>query len=225
MYPNPYVQAKARFEIDAEEWTNILVSILAITLSLTFANAGLSIDSGHFIFLMSVFAITVGSGFLLHELAHKFVAVKYGAHARYETWTAGLVLMLGLAIVPQLFGFRLPLFLAPGAVMIYAMRQISPKESGLISLAGPMTNIALAVLFFVLGVLVYGIGSLGLPLVYGGITLLTIIDMGIRVNLVLATFNLLPIFPLDGFKVMLWDWRIWLAVFGIAFLGSSMIGF
>ena len=105
-------------------------------------------------------AVGVSTGFLLHEMAHKFVALHFGYWAEYRANMAGLA----LAIVMAFGGF---LFAAPGAVMI--SRSNAPQESYmedsfgqeeqrrrekremlLISLAGPMTNIVLAILFFLL---------------------------------------------------------------------------
>ena len=163
---------------------------------------------------MLIFTFTVGSGFVLHELAHKFFAVKYGARARFRAWPAGLVLMLALAIVPQFFGFRLPMILAPGAVYIFAYRgQISLKQNGIISLAGPATNVALCAIFIALYLLS--------PLE----SLSAVFFIGAQVNIFLALFNLLPVFPLDGSKVIAWDWRVWLFAFIVCFLGSSIVTF
>ena len=216
--------APKAFSIDWEEWTHILTSILAICLTLTFQNGGINVEAGPFVFFMTIFAITVGSSFLLHELSHKYVAVRLGAHARYQVWLSGLLLMLGLAIVPQiLWHIRLPLFLAPGAVMIYSARRLDARSSGLISVAGPLMNLFLACVFFALATLFVGGPSLDTA-VSPNAALNMVLVMGVQVNLVLAMFNLLPIFPLDGFKVMLWDWRIWLMLFAIAFFGVSLVG-
>ncbi|MFA5108146.1 MAG: M50 family metallopeptidase [Candidatus Micrarchaeia archaeon] len=213
------------FRIDLDEWSNILTSIVAIALSLTFASGGIQISPSEFVFLMIAFGITVGSGFLLHELAHKYTAIRFGLRARFEAWVWGLVLMLGLAIIPQLVGWGMfPLFLAPGAVMIYGNRQISQKENGIISAAGPITNILLGLLFFALAVLIVGIGAFGTVIPYGE-TAAYVMLMGTQVNMFLALFNLLPIFPLDGSKVFAWSWKIWLALFAIAFIGSGVFGF
>ncbi|MBS3069110.1 hypothetical protein J4441_01965 [Candidatus Micrarchaeota archaeon] len=204
----------AKFQIDMDEAVHIFVSIVAIALSLSFAQGGISVDAGHFVFLMLIFTFTVGSGFVLHELAHKFFAVKYGARARFRAWPAGLVLMLALAIVPQFFGFRLPMILAPGAVYIFAYRgQISLKQNGIISLAGPATNVALCAIFIALYLLS--------PLE----SLSAVFFIGAQVNIFLALFNLLPVFPLDGSKVIAWDWRVWLFAFIVCFLGSSIVTF
>jgi Zn-dependent protease len=201
------------FSIGLQEWTNILTSILAISLSLAFANGGMGLEPSYFIFLMAIFSITVGSGFLLHELAHKYVAIRFGCRAHFEAWTAGLVFMLALAIVPQLMGWgRWPLFLAPGAVMIFSYRQISLRESGLISAAGPLVNIILGAFFFALAML-FGDGFFGI-----------IFSFGSYVNMMLAAFNLLPIYPLDGIKVMMWNWQVWLLMFVIAFFSTGVMG-
>ncbi len=219
-----YQAPQGRFYIDWEEWTHILTSILAICLTLTFQNGGINVEAGPFVFFMIIFAITVGSGFLLHELSHKYVAVRLGAGARYEVWLSGLVLMLGLAIVPQiLWHIHLPLFLAPGAVMIYSTRGIDARSNGLISVAGPVMNLLLAGVFFALATFFVGGPVLGMASSPNAALNLVLV-MGVQVNLMLAMFNLLPIFPLDGFKVMLWDWRIWLMLFAIAFFGVSLMG-
>ena len=198
--------------IDGEEAFEIAVSILAIALALTFATSGLNVEPARFMFLMSTYILTMGSGFVLHELAHKYYGIKYGAKARFKAWPLGLALALGLAIIPQIFGFRLPLFVAPGAVYIYAMRHISIRENGIISIAGPVMNWVLAFLFFALAFLFYQND------IIAGVAY-----RGAWINMGLAMFNLLPIFPLDGSKVIAWDWRIWLAAFAFSFLGFSII--
>ncbi|MFA4983005.1 MAG: site-2 protease family protein [Candidatus Micrarchaeia archaeon] len=202
------------FYIGKEEAFEMAVSILAIALALSFVSAGLSIEPSRFIFLMAAFTITIGSGFVLHEMAHKYVAIRYGARARFSAWPLGLAGGLGLAIIPQIFGWRAPLFIAPGAVYIYAARHISQKENGIISLAGPAANWAIAIAF-----LAFAIIFMDNPIVSG------VADLGIRANFGLAMFNLLPIFPLDGSKVISWNWRVWLAAFAFSFLGFGMFGF
>ncbi|VVB56572.1 Peptidase family M50 [uncultured archaeon] len=214
-----------RFYIDTEEWTHLITSILCICLALTFYSMGLNAQPGPFMFMMLVFGLTVGSGFLLHEMAHKWTAIQFGAKARFEAWLWGLGLMLALAIIPQIvWKTNFGLFLAPGVTAIFASRPVSPKQNGLISVAGPVMNLALAAFFFGLGILLVGGVELGMTSSPDA-TLTMICIMGIKVNLGLALFNLLPVFPLDGIKVLMWDWRIWLSLFVIALLGSSFLGF
>ncbi|MDV3244442.1 MAG: hypothetical protein LYZ66_04610 [Nitrososphaerales archaeon] len=142
------------------------------------------------VFLISL--ITVGSGFVLHELSHKFTAQRYGYWAEFRMWPFGLV----LALVTSLIGF---IFAAPGATYISGVN-ISQAENGKISLAGPLTNVAVAGVF--------------LPfLVLGSGFWLRLGSEGVFVNIFLALFNLLPIMPLDGAKVFAWSKPRWAAIF------------
>jgi Zn-dependent protease len=129
--------------------------------------------------------VTVGVGFLLHELAHKVAAIRFGQVAEFRADYG----MLALAIGAGLAGF---LFAAPGAVY-HGGRRVSKRENGLIALAGPLTNVALVAVFAPLW-LFGGAGMLGRV---GG--------LGIVVNALLAGFNMIPFGPLDGRKVLAWS--------------------
>ena len=137
--------------------------------------------------------LTVGVGFLLHELAHKVVAVRFGQVAGFRADYG----MLGLAIAAGLAGF---LFAAPGAV--YHRGHITERENGLIALAGPVTNLVLAALFLPFAFLPGFVGAIG--------------NLGVFVNVLLAGFNMIPFGPLDGRKVLAWN----KAVFAVVFLPS-----
>ncbi len=199
--------------IDKNEAFDMIVSILAISLALSFWNSGLNIEPSLFIFLMASFTITIGSGFVLHELAHKYVAINYGARAHFKAWPLGLAAGLALAIVPQIFGWRAPILLAPGAVYIYAVRGITRRQNGIISLAGPAMNWVLSFIFLFI--------SISFP---GSVIITQVARLGAMANMFLALFNLLPIFPLDGSKVIAWDWKVWLASFAFSFLGLGFVG-
>ena len=133
--------------------------------------------------------------FLLHELAHKFTAIRYGfwSEFRLSTWGAALSL-LSLALPIRI--------IAPGAVVIFAYG-ITRGEEGRIAVAGPLTNLILAALFFS--------ASRALPMPEA----LLLRRLAIF-NTDLAFFNLLPFPPLDGSRVIRWSIFIWLALFLIA---------
>ncbi len=138
-------------------------------------------------------SIPLALGFIAHELTHKYVANRYGYFAVYRMWTFGLVfaLLIGLAS-----GGRF-IFAAPGAVVILSS-YFTRRQSGLIGLAGPVVNIAIAGCFFPLSYLSGVVGTIGF--------------WGTLINLWLAFFNLLPFPPLDGEKVFLWKPAIWAAI-------------
>lgn len=175
------------------EVRDILIAWLGIGVAVAIAFSGgafylFGSTIGGLFFLTIVALVTVGPGFIFHELSHKFVARHYGFWAEFRMWPQ----MLAMAILISLVGF---LFAAPGATYISGTN-ISKSENGIISLAGPLTNAAIAALFF--------------PLFLFGGSLSAIGAFGTWVNVALGTFNLIPFGPLDGAKVFRWNKVIWL---------------
>lgn len=170
------------------EIRDIIISMLVISLAFAYIFSGRDLSSIIYPWL-PVTVVVVGFGFVLHELAHKFVAIRYGYWAEYKMWPQGLI----FALITAYFGF---LFAAPGAVYIHGYH-IKTSENGVISLAGPATNIILALLFLML-----------MPLAsqYG---LLVVSILGVTINSFLAFFNLLPIGIFDGTKIFRWNPIIW----------------
>ncbi len=140
-----------------------------------------------FAFVISFF--TAGIGFLLHELMHKYVAQKYKLGAEFHAFYN----MLWLALLFSLFGF---IIAAPGAVFIRGV--INREKNGKISVAGPLTNIFLAVLFLILLIL-FNDGGL----------LEYLFRTGLTINALLGAFNMIPVMPFDGAKVIAWDKNIY----------------
>ena len=192
------------FSFTGKEIRDLIISFIVIALGFTilYSNG----DYSNVTLIFPVVMIGVGAGFIFHELGHKFVAMHYGYYAEYELWPTGLL----IALVSSFFGF---IFAAPGAVVIFS-NGMEEKTNGIISIAGPIVNIILGLLFFlILG----SLGSFG-DFIYtemGAIAYLICV-LGTRINFFLAAFNLLPIPPLDGSKVMSWSVPIWLITFAIA---------
>ena len=189
------------FRFTGKEIRDLIISFIVIALGFTilYSNG----DYSHITLIFPIVMIGVGAGFIFHELGHKFVAMHYGYYAEYELWPTGLI----IALASSFFGF---IFAAPGAVVIYS-NGMEEKTNGIISIAGPIVNIILGLIFFLI------LGSLG-NFVYTetGAIVYLICVLGTRINFFLAAFNLLPIPPLDGSKVMAWSVPIWLITFAIA---------
>ena len=180
------------------ELVDLLKAWVAISLAFGIVIGGLSFDV-RFLIVLAIAAITVGTGFLLHEMAHKLVAQRYGCFAEFRASDQ----MLLLAIVFSFFGF---VFAAPGAVMIAG--EITRRENGLISVAGVWTNIVIALGFLALGWLV--------PTTF--VKLVAV--YGFRINVWLGLFNMLPFWLFDGKKVFYWNKAVW---FGTVAVGLALM--
>ncbi|WP_458204831.1 metalloprotease [Haladaptatus sp. NG-SE-30] len=154
---------------------------------------GGDVSTGRFVRALGISLLTAGVGFLLHELAHKVTAIRFGQIAEFRADYG----MLFLAIVSALAGF---LFAAPGAV--YHQGMATERENGLIALAGPVTNVALGALFFPIWLFTPTGSFVGL-----------VGHLGVQINFLLAGFNMLPWGPLDGNTVRKWSTVVFVATF------------
>ena len=188
----------------SEELKDIIVAdiVLVVAFSLALSGGVANIISGgasvgSFLLLLPIAALAVTLSFVLHELMHKFVAQHYGAVAGFRYSASGLVITL----LTGAFGFLLGI---PGATMIYASR-FTKRENGIVSLAGPLTNFAVFVVFFALLQLLNPASDsyLYLALTYT-----------IFISILLAFFNMLPISPLDGSKILAWNRPVYVLVIG-----------
>jgi Zn-dependent protease len=172
------------FKFSKTEIEDLLISWLVI--SVVFAivlGGGVFGFQKYFLERLFLSAITVGIAFLCHELAHKFVAQRYGFWAEFRKFEFGLI----AALLFSFFGF---VFAAPGAVMIFAPFS-TREQNGKIALAGPLTNIVLGILCLMLS------------------KIFPVFSFGAQINFFLALFNLFPFPPLDGIKVFLWSPLVW----------------
>ncbi|MBO3797490.1 MAG: AN1-type zinc finger domain-containing protein [Thermoproteota archaeon] len=170
-----------------------------VVLSLCFSTGYFFRASSTLPLVFIIYLCTVGTGFVFHELAHKFTAQRYGYWSEFRLWPWGLAMAL-LSSLITLGSFT---FAAPGATYVaprnhaFEWSRVSEKRRmGLISLAGPLSNVSWAAVFFFLS----GLG--GLPGLVGNI--------GFQVNLWLAAFNMIPLGGLDGRKVLAWNVAAWM---------------
>ena len=174
-----------------------LVDIIKAWFAISFAFAvllGGSIFSFTFIIAFMIASLTVGLGFIAHEMSHKVVAQHYGCNAEFRAWDS----MLILAVVMSFFGF---IIAAPGAVFISG--PVGKRRNGMISAAGAIANLIVASLFLMFG------------FIFSGRLVMSIAKYGFMINTWLALFNMIPFAMFDGKKILQWNKVVYFIMLGV----------
>ena len=180
-----------------EEIKQIAMADAALTVAFSIALAGRIFGNlGNAVVLLPIAFVAVTLSFVLHELMHKYVAQHYGAIAAFQTSPMGLIITLGTSIFGFLFGI-------PGATVIYT-NSFTVKQNGVTSLAGPLTNFAVFAVFFVIFIFAPAHTYFS-----------TMASIVMFISILLAFFNMLPIMPLDGSKVLRWNRKVYFSSLGV----------
>ena len=197
------------FQPVKERWTSRTEIIHLTVGSITVMAVGLSMFGPIWrLGMIGIPASIIGSSmlfmliFMAHELAHKMTAKHFGLWAEFRLNTIGMALTLISVFSPLIK------IVSPGAVMISGIAD--KKIVGKISLSGPLTNIIISSLLFIIAYL--------LPEGLSRIMLLR----GAILSAWISAFNLIPIGIFDGSKVFWWNKPVWAAAFIISIILSSM---
>ncbi|MBO3841964.1 MAG: hypothetical protein FGF48_06060 [Candidatus Brockarchaeota archaeon] len=197
--PRPKSKPRIRRITSKTEITHLLAAW--VVLSLCFSTGYFFSVRSTIFLVFAIYLCVVGTGFIFHELAHKFTAQRYGYWSEFRLWPWGLA----MALLSSLLTLGSFIFAAPGATYVapryhtFEWSGVSEKKRmGLISLAGPLSNVVWGAAFFLLS----GLG--GLSGLIGNI--------GFQVNLWLASFNMIPLGGLDGRKILAWNTTAWAIV-------------
>ena len=153
--------------------------------------------------MLFAFGFIVTASFLTHELAHKFAAQKTGLWAEFRIMLFGLVLT-AISIVSPLFKI-----VSPGAVVVSGLT--SRRNFGKISIAGPLTNILLSIVFLAAHFAFAGKFSY-------------LFLLSFAINAWIAFINLIPFGVLDGYKIFLWNKEVWALAFATS-LALTVVSF
>lgn len=174
-------------------------------------------------------ALVLFTALPVHECAHAWVASKLGDNtARYQgritlNPAKHLDLFGSLAMLLVGFGWAKPVPINP--------RNFKNRKAGMAisSLAGPVSNLLLAYIALILEKVIF---YLGVSSNFSTLTIRTILEYVVILNIGLAIFNLLPIPPLDGsriatlflptrtyFKIMQYEQYIYIGLILVIFSG------
>ncbi len=183
-----------RIKTSKTELLHLTIATLLVTA------VGLSLN-GYRHFSWQFLAIFI-SAFLVHELAHKFLAQYYGSWAEFRAQISGLLItaISALPIMP----FK---FIAPGAVMVGLS---DGNKFGRVALIGPLTNLVMGFSFLLLSLF----NSSYSPY----------FTIGASFNGWIAMFNLIPLGVLDGQKIFDWNKLVW-GITMAAAMGLFIIGY
>src|SRR5690625_1141609 len=158
---------------------------------------------------ITVYALPVLFGITLHEAAHGYVARMLGDQT---AWAAGRVSLNPIRHIDPVGTVAVPLFLLlssklmGGAGLLFGWAKPVPvdwrmlrnpkRDMAWVALAGPASNLFMAILWAISVSLLYRMGVSNTDFWFRmGVA-------GIQINLVLMALNMLPIPPLDGGRVL-----------------------
>jgi Zn-dependent protease len=190
--PSTPTKSRSKIYFSPKEITHLaLATLLVIAVGLSF---GMFSDAYTEIggpLTLITFTIILTASFFTHEMAHKITAQRKQLWAEFRLTLMGAILTLMSTILPF---FKI---ISPGAVMVAGLT--NKENMGKISIAGPATNIAFSTVFLAIALLTPQYD--------------TVFLLGAAINAWIALFNLIPFGALDGFKIFLWDKKIWVLVF------------
>jgi Zn-dependent protease len=201
------------------EIKDIVIADLVLTFAFAFTLIGgigyLRDSYLTFIYFIPIAFVAVSLSFVLHEMMHKFVAQKFGAIAAFKMSQSGLI----ITIITSLLGFLIGI---PGATVIYT-NNFTKREDGIVSLAGPLTNFCVFLALFAIGYIAFPHFVNNIISIFGPNYpklnyFQNMINFALFISLFLAFFNMLPVYPLDGSKVLRWNPVIFFAVMAVIFL-------
>ena len=152
---------------------------------------------------IAIYALPVIFAITLHEAAHAYAAKYFGDLTAYSQGRMSLnpvrhidpigtvLIPLALALLssPFIFGYAKP-------VPVDFSRLRNPKKQmAWVALAGPMANLVMAFLWMLSYVLLQSVGV-------GEVFFIEVARAGVKINLILFAFNMFPLPPLDGGRIM-----------------------
>ena len=192
------------------EGLSFLLAILSLSVAFIgpnhFHSRGSVIITGVFIPI-----ITATIAIVPHEIAHRQTARNYGCNSRFILSFKGFIVTLLINLISGITGFGFLVFVSGFTGIFCRFGLLSKDIEGKTAFAGPVTNLAIAIISLLL---LFTLPSVNIYIAYLLFELFAF-------NSYVAFFNLIPIPPLDGQKVMKWNVGIW----GVALILALILAF
>jgi hypothetical protein len=174
--------------ISSLEW--LVGGFAALALAVAYVVAKKAVLTPDLIVLYLVTACVVTG---LHDFTHRYFAFKYKAVTEYQFWGLGFVAMFATA-----FFFGL-MYGMPARTLVNNAKDMKPKDLAIVYGSGPLVSFAAALVFLALALF-------GGPLAGVGV-------MGVSMNLLSATYSLMPFKNMDGNKIYTYNKLYWALAF------------
>lgn len=141
-----------------------------------------------------------------HEFAHGYAAYKLGDNTAKNQGRLSLNPFAHLDPIGTLmllvagFGWGKPVEVNPRN---YTRKISMEKGEAIVSLAGPLMNFVLAIIFTLIYCAIYKFASMSFLASTVGEIIMLLISYTISINIGLGVFNLIPLPPLDGSKIIM----------------------
>ena len=178
----------------------IIIGVMVLTTIVQYATN----PSALFMLLVSIPGVLIAITF--HEFAHGLAAYKLGDNTAKMEGRLSLNPLDHLDPIGTLmllfagFGWGKPVHVNPSN---YTRKISMEKGEAIVSLAGPLMNIILAILFTIIYFAIYKFAGVGFITSTMGSVLMLLISATISINIGLGVFNLIPLPPLDGSKIIM----------------------
>ena len=159
----------------------------------------------NFLFKLSIMLVPGMLAITCHEVSHGYIAWRYGDPTARMLGRLTLNPLKHIDIVGTLMIFFIGIGWAKPVPVVYENLRNPKRDMIWVAAAGPITNLILATISAMLlrGIVAFGSpAALGTPLDMVVEPLVLMLAFSVYINLLLAIFNMIPLPPLDGGRVM-----------------------
>jgi Zn-dependent protease len=214
---NPFDKKLRKYtRFNSSEIKAIIISIIVLTVVVAFDDHNAVFSAKSWIKNFAFWLIVVTISFMVKMKSHKLIAISYGFFSEYKIWWTGII----LSLIFTLFSNGKIWVLLTGGIWIYHLKVF---RVGYFRYGQNIRALAMICLVGILGNVLFAAFVKTLD-IWFGIIPSSIANKIFLFNLVLAAYNMLPIPPLDGSRV-LFDSRLIYVLVGGAIISYAILAY